>query len=209
MSAAKALPLNRTPPLESGDCLDRLEFERRYDADPTAKRAELIDGVVYVASPIRAEYHGDQQAALLLWLGTYALGRPDLTVSGNSSLRLDDKNEPQPDGSLRIRGGSAPPDPGGYLAGAPELVFEVAASSASYDLHQKKQLYRRTGVQEYIVWRVFEGAIDWFSLEDGEYEAMQPDENGLIQSKVFPGLRLNGEALLTGDLATVLAELSR
>lgn len=46
------------PRLENGDHLTRAEFERRYDAMPGLKRAELIEGVVYRPSPVRA-YHAE------------------------------------------------------------------------------------------------------------------------------------------------------
>ncbi|MEK7833573.1 MAG: Uma2 family endonuclease, partial [Acidobacteriota bacterium] len=94
-----------------------------------------------------------------------------------------------------------------YLEGSPELIVEVASSSASYDLREKLNVYRRNGVQEYIVWRVYDEEIDWFSLQNEQYVPLQPDESGIIESRVFPGLRLNVAAMLSGDLAKVLADL--
>ena len=94
-----------------------------------------------------------------------------------------------------------------YLEGAPELVVEVAASSASIDLHDKLRAYRRNGVQEYVVWRTEEQRIDWFELADGEYRPLPADDAGVVHSRVFPGLRLAVPALLNGDLAAALREL--
>jgi Uma2 family endonuclease len=96
----------------------------------------------------------------------------------------------------------------GYLSGAPQLVVEVAASSVSYDLHNKKEAYRRNGVREYVVWRVQNQAIDWFHLEDGQYVTVQPDADGLVESAQFPGLKLDVRQMLAGNLAAVLAHLS-
>ena len=93
-----------------------------------------------------------------------------------------------------------------YLEGPPELVAEIAVTSQSIDLHDKLVAYRRNGVQEYIVWRVHDRAIDWLSLEHGEYVRLEPDERGIVHSKVFPGLRLAMHALIGGDMATVLTE---
>jgi Uma2 family endonuclease len=87
------------------------------------------------------------------------------------------------------------------------LVAEIVASSASYDLHDKKEAYRRNGVQEYLVWQVFERKVDWYRLQDGEYELLQPDQDGVVKSQVFPGLWLAVPALLAGEMATVLAVL--
>jgi Uncharacterized protein conserved in cyanobacteria len=129
----------------------------------------------------------------------------------NVTLRLDTDNEPQPDAVLWIeeaRGGKARVNEDDYLEGSPELIVEIASSSASYDLREKLNVYRRNGVQEYIVWRVYDEQIDWFSLQDEQYVLLQPNENGIVESCVFPGLRLNVAAMLNGDLATVLANLN-
>ncbi|MGE0707428.1 MAG: Uma2 family endonuclease [Planctomycetota bacterium] len=98
-------------------------------------------------------------------------------------------------------------DEDGYVAGAPELVAEVAASSVSYDLHDKLGAYRRNGVREYLVWRVLDRALDWFVLRDERYEPLAPVGDGTLRSAVFPGLWLDPRALLAGDLAAVLARL--
>ena len=48
--------------------------------------------------------------------------------------------------------------------------------------------------------------VEWFTLHEGEYVPLPPDERGAIGSRVFPGLRLAVPALLASDLAAVLAE---
>jgi Uma2 family endonuclease len=200
------------PPLENGDKLTRAEFERRYEAMPHLKKAELIEGVVYVPSPVRHRFHGRQHIHLASWLGHYEAGTPGVEASDNSTVRLDLDNEPQPDVLLFIDpacGGQALIDADGYIDGAPELVAEVASSSASYDLHAKLRVYRRNGVREYIVWRVLEQEIDWFVLRAGQYERLPLDAEGLLRSEVFPGLWLDPAALLRGDLATVFAVIQR
>ena len=88
---------------------------------------------------------------------------------------------------------------------APELVAEVAASSASYDLHDKLRAYQRNGIREYIVWRVREAAIDWFVLREGRFEKLLPDASGCLKSETFPGLWLDPVALIAGDFTRVLA----
>src|SRR5712692_8113016 len=160
-------------PLENGDRLTRVEFERRYEAMPHLKKAELIEGVVYIPGPVRLLQHGQPHAHVVAWLGHYILGTPGMHVSDNGTVRLDWDNESQPDAMLFIDpacGGQARIDADGFLEGAPELVAEVASSSVSYDLHAKMHVYRRNGVREYIVWRVLEQEIDWFVLRSGHYE---------------------------------------
>ncbi len=100
-------------------------------------------------------------------------------------------------------------DADGYISGPTELIVEIAASSASYDLHDKLRVYRRCGVQEYLVWRVYDQEIDWFTLNKGRYESLPVDAEGVVRSRVFPGLWLNRAAMLKGDLAQVLATLEQ
>lgn len=193
--------------LETGDHLTREEFHRRYLDRPDIKKAELIDGVVYVASPVRARQHGRPHGFIMTWLGIYVAQHPDVELIDNSTVYLDDGTEVQPDACLwRPEPGGPRLTDDGYIEGAPQLIVEVAASSVSYDLHNKKEAYRRNGVREYIVWRVLDNAIDWFHLEGGQYLPVQPDEAGLIESAQFPGLRLNVSRMLAGDLAAVLGQ---
>ena len=200
------------PPLESGDRLTRHEFERRYEAMPHLKKAELIEGVVYVPAALRFRSHGQPHGDLMTWLGVYRAFTPNVALGDNPTIRLDRDNEPQPDAVLLIEesaGGQARLSPDDYVEGAPELVAEVAASSASIDLGDKKRAYRRNGVQEYIVWQVFDRKIDWFRLGDDDYVSLSMDEQGIIRSEVFPGLWLDPSALLNGDMQQVLAVLQQ
>jgi Uma2 family endonuclease len=194
------------PALQPGDRLTREEFERRYDAMPEATKAELIEGIVYMTFAVRIDFHAEPHSIMVLWAGTYAVGHPDLQTGDNGTLRLDNDNEVQPDALLRRReGGTSRVSADNYVEGPPELVIEISASTVSIDLHTKKDVYRRSGVGEYIVWRVADGAIDWFDLVRGQYELRAPDADGIVESRQFPGLRLDVPALLRGDLAAVLA----
>jgi len=193
-------------PLHSGDHLTRAEFERRYAMWPGIT-AELIEGVVYVASPVSLD-HSKAHARLNTWLGTYQALVQGVEVADNTTLRLDLENEPQPDAVLYRPGrGNAIEAEDRYLEGAPEFVAEVAVSSVSYDLHEKLRAYRRNGVQEYLVWRVLDNAIDWFELQEGEYVQLPRDGSGIVESRVFPGLRLDVPALLEGRMQDVLTAL--
>jgi Uma2 family endonuclease len=198
------------PPLESGDRLTRPEFERRYAAAPHIKKAELIEGIVYVASPLRFQQHAEPHSRIHGWLWTYQVSTPGLLLGIEPTVRLDLDNEPQPDIVLILdeaAGGQARLTEEGYLEGVPELVVEIAASSAAIDLGNKLQAYRRNGVGEYIVWQVFENRLDWFQLVEGEYRSLVPDQNGIIRSRVFPGLWLAIEALLSNQMSHVLIAL--
>ncbi len=197
------------PPLESGDHLSRAEFERRYGAMPNLKKAELVEGVVYVGSPLRVRSHGEPHSNLMGWLWNYKISVPGLVLADNPTVRMDPNNEPQPDIvlfvpgqqaviSVRISGTESLDD---YIEGSPELIVEIAASSASLDLYEKKEVYRRNQVREYIVWR---RALDWFTLQAGSYASLEPDGNGILKCPTFPGLWLDRQALLGQQMTQVL-----
>lgn len=199
----------RVPPLANGDHLTRDEFEWRYQALPKLNKAELIEGVVYMSSPVGCESHGEPHADLIGWLWVYCVATPGVDVADNATVRLAGDNEPQPDAFLRLKQGQSHISEDDYVEGAPELVVEIAASSASYDLHDKLDVYRRNGVQEYIVWQVYDQKLTWFSLQGGESVPLLPDDLGIIRSQVFPGLQLAVRALLAGNLGLVMKELQK
>ena len=202
----------RPPLLQSGDRLTRLEFERRYRAYPEKVKAELVEGVVYMPSPVRVEHHGQPTAAVVGRLLQYAAATPGVNLADNATLRLDMDNEVQPDVSVWLDpalGGRAYVDEDGYLAGVPELLVEVAASSVAYDMHDKRRAYRRNGVQEYLVLLAHEQETVWFSLVEGEYQQLTADADGIIRSQLFPGLYFQSERFWRGDLAGLLQLLQQ
>lgn len=204
---------SKLPPLQPGDRLTREEFERRYHAMPHVKKAELIEGEVHMPSPVSWEYHGSPHSDVMTWLGVYRASTPGTDTGDNSTVRLDTDNEPQPDATLIVRpdhGGRVTLDADGYLDGSPELIVEVSASRASIDLGKRLNVYRRNRVSEYVVWRVYDEAVDWFVFRDGEFVTLTPDPaDGLFKSATFPGLWLDAAALVRRDLAAVLAALTR
>ena len=199
-------------PLNSGDRLSRVEFERRYGQRPDLKKAELIEGVVCVASPVRVNQHGEPHAHAITWLGVYEANTAGVLVADNTTLRLDLDNEPQPDAVLWIDpslGGKAKTTQDDYLEGAPELIVEVAASSAFYHLHDKLRAYRRNSVQEYLVLLTYERKTVWHELREGEYQALAADADGVLRSRVFPGLWFDSMKFWDDDLAGLLAVLQQ
>ena len=196
--------------LENGDRLTRPEFERRYQAMPQLNKAELIEGVVYVPSPVRSTSHAKPHGLIITWLGVYSAATFGVELNDNATLRLDMDNEPQPDALLRLDerlGGQSRLSTDDYIEGGPELIVEIAASSAAYDVHDKLRAYRRNQVQEYLVWQVHEHRLDWWQLQEGAYVSLQADASGIVRSVVFPGLWLTTSALIEGNLAEVLVML--
>ncbi len=207
---AQSVATPHYPPLQSGDRLSCAEFERRYAAATDVKKAELIEGIVYVASPFRHRQHGKPHSRVITWLGIYQALTPGVDLSDAPTVRLDLDNEPQPDAVLFIEaaaGGQTRISADDYIEGSPELIVEIAASSAAIDRGTKKQVYRRNGVREYVIWQVYDNQLEWFGLTDGEYQLLSPDGDGILRSQVFPGLWLAVDALLSHQMAQVLEVL--
>ncbi len=201
----------RRPPFQTGDHLSRAEFERRYAAHPEIKKAELIEGVVYImSSPTRYTQHGRPHGMTVTWLGTYEAATPGVLSAIEPTIRLDSENEVQPDALLRLDprlGGRSRVAEDGYLEGPPELIVEIAASSAAYDLYEKRRVYQRCGVLEYLVLQMYEQRVDWFVLREGVYAPLEPDADGLLHSENLPGLIFRPAAIWDDDLAALLAAL--
>ena len=188
---------------------------RRYRAVSEDEKAELIEGIVYTTHLVSTGNHAAQHSDLCGWLGYYRSKTPGLLCANDSTLLLDEENVPQPDLLLSIPhdvGGRAVLNDDDYLEGAPELVIEIAASSKSIDLNAKLRAYRRNRILEYIVWRTYDREIDWFDWIDGEYVRQEPqciDGRRVLKSRTFPGLWLDVQAALEGDLATLFAAVDR
>jgi Uma2 family endonuclease len=189
------------PCLLEGDSLTSGEFLRRWEAMPDLKRAELIDGIVYMPSPVSSG-HGSFESLLNGWLILYALGTPGCRPSLEATWRMGEDNVPQPDIALVIL-----PEHGGqsglagpYHSGAPELIVEVAVSSYSRDFGAKKRLYERMGVREYVIALPAARRLVWFRLTAEGFQTIEPGADGIFRSVCFPGLWLDAEALWSLDL---------
>jgi len=201
---------NFPPPLNAGDHLSRAEFERRYRSQPQLKKAELIEGIVYMPSPVHYHQHGNPHFNLITWLGVYQAATPGVNGGDNCTVRLDFENEVQPDALLRLEpqlGGRSVITEDDYIEGPPELIVEIAASSAAYDLHEKRRVYARNGVQEYLVIQMYEQRLDWFILREGVYETLAPYADDILCSEIFPGLWLQPAAFWAGEIGAMLATL--
>jgi Uma2 family endonuclease len=197
--------------LLNGDHLTVPEFERRYESELDGLRAELIEGIVVMSPPIGSD-HGKANSLLDRLLGHYAASAPCLAAAVNASVRLDGINEYQPDVILWIESGTMARTrigSKGLLEGRPELVVEIALSSRAYDLHEKKAVYQRNQIPEYLVWEVMDGRLHWFALKEGEYSLIKPRPNGISRSRIFPGLWLDLSALGVGDEKKVFRALNK
>ena len=196
---------------ETGDRLSVAEFRQRTKDLPEGAKAELIEGIVYMAAAVKL-HHGQPHSFLNAWLTQYSFATPGTDYGDNVTHVLDDLNEPQPDLSLFVRpecGGQAKISEDGYLVGGPELVAEIALSSLSIDRGPKRRVYEQHGIAEYILWRVEDRRIEWYALGHHCYQLLPTDAAGVIRSRVFPGLWMDVEATLRRDGPAVMKVLQQ
>ena len=211
MSATLEMPVKSAPKLpttlNSGDCLTQKEFHAIYSKMPKHVRAELIGGIVYVASPMKRR-HGMNQTALGGVILAYEAATPG-TESGTSvTVILDQENEQQPDICLRILpefGGRTQTTDDDYIAGAPEFVCEISDSTRSLDLNAKKREYAEKGVLEYLVFNLRDSRFHWFDFATSREHTI--DADGIIRIKAFPGLWIDTAGVLDRDLRQLLKVL--
>jgi Uma2 family endonuclease len=193
--------------LVNGDHMSQLEFHRIYSQMPDKVKAELIGGVVYVASPLKIR-HGRNHLPLGTLFFLYEAQTAGVECCDNTTVILGDESEPQPDLYLRILsefGGQSRTSTDDYVEGAPELIAEVADSSREVDLNTKRKDYARHGVKEYLVVNVRDNRLHWFDLPTGD--ELTADADGVYRIRTFPGLWVHGDALFARDSRRLLATL--
>ncbi len=201
--------LSALPPLHNGDRLTQAEFHRRYKAYPEDVKFELVGGIVFMASPLRRP-HARYDEELSFALGLYRRATPGIELLPNATTILGKKSEPQPDLGLRILpefGGRSRHTKEDCIKGAPELLAEIAYSTYSLDMHRKKDDYQKAGVQEYLVLCVKEQELHWFDFKSRRL--ITPNRQGVYRSRVFPGLWIDGQALLALDSDRVAKVVKR
>jgi hypothetical protein len=186
--------------LVEGQHLDQPTFHALYEMMPPGTRAELINGVVFMPSPV-GPAHGRAHVPVIVWLDYYAENTPGVEVLDNTTTILGLRSEAQPDAMLRILPdwGGRTRDEKGIIRGAPELVVEVSKATRYVDLGPKLADYERAGVLEYVVYALDPYEVIWFEQDQGVLNRRPIPGDGIGRSAVFPGLWLDPLALVDND----------
>lgn len=210
MSAWQHLQFIEPLLLAPGDRMSRDEFLRRWEQMPDLKFAELIEGVVYMPSPVTLP-HASFDSLLDGLLFLYAARVPGCSSESNATWLMTPESAPQPDLSLhwvQKKGGRSWME-GRLAAGVPELAIEICASSRSYGLGPKLALCQAAGVPEYMAVLIEERRVEWRYLDQGRYRLLKAHKDGTLRSRIFPGLWLDAAAFWKADRAQMIAALER
>lgn len=195
--------------LVTGIHMSREEFLRAWEATPELKNAELIEGIVYVPSPVSPS-HAFFDSLLISRLVIYAASKPGLEA-GNNATWIMLESSPQPDAHLRRlpEFGGTSGIAGNLLNGAPELAVEICVTSREVDFGPKLALYQRAGVREYITLETLISRVQWRVLDNGSCRNIEPDAEEVFRSDFLPGLWLDSKALWSRDSGALLATLQK
>ena len=198
-----------SPLLSPGDHMTLEEFLDRWNQMPDLKRAELIEGTVYMPSPVSLR-HMSLDSRVQGLCSLYAMQTRGLQAGTNGTWLMAKSSAPQPDCSICIL-----PEFGGRLtvkdglaSGTPEFVAEVCHSSRAYDLGPKLALYQSAGVDEYLAVLVEGRRFEWRVLVNGSYELLTPDA-GVYRSRTLPGLWIDSTAFWNDDSPVLLQTLEQ
>ena len=187
--------------------MSRDEFMRRWEQIPELKQAELIEGVVYLASPVSLA-HGSYDALFVQWLGRYSFAvQKGLKITTNTTVPIGYSTF-QPDIAL-FHPANAEDADRKYLEHVPDLVVEISHSSRSYDLGPKLAAYRSAGLRDYITVLLEDQRVEWRVLSGARYRLLQPAKDGILRSPNFPGLWLDTLALFPPNERRLFGAIDR
>ena len=168
-----------------------------YARIPDGQKADLIDGVIYVASPDTRR--NDVRASLLQTVLTVYAETKDLgeTTGTRYAYRLSDTRAPEPDLAFvgRERVAHVLTDREGV--GPPDVAVEIVSRDSRHrDYHDKFQLYQEAGVQEYWIIDPIQLRCSFYRLRQGEYGPVALEDGHLFRSEAVPGFWLDVHWLL-------------
>jgi Uma2 family endonuclease len=153
------------------------------------QRWELIDGVPYNMTPAPATRHQRILGNLHLCISSFLAGKVCTPFLAPTDVVFDDHNVVQPDLLVVCDRGKITE---ANIQGAPDLVIEILSpATGRKDRREKKALYERFGVREYIVLDALNETVERLTLTDSRYG--QPDVFGWDETMrfvVFPELEL-------------------
>jgi len=151
------------------------------------EKADLIDGVIYMASPDNTdanELQGWLATILSLFLDEVDLGK---LYTSRVAFRLAKRNSPEPDIAF-VKKQRLHLVKRGHVEGPPDAAIEIVSpDSIQRDYLKKRRQYQRFKVPEYwIIDEVRQRVVMLRLGEDGKYHQVKP-KNGELHSEVLPG----------------------
>ena len=180
---------------------DLATFDEFCTLVPDGQKADLIDGVIHMASPDtqRANALGFFIAYLIEGYTT-AKNVGGFTFISRFACKISDFRAPEPDaGCVRPERLHLVHDQ--HMDGGPDIAVEVVSrESRSRDYGEKRDLYEAAGVSEYWIIDPLQRRVEFLRLSDGKYELVPPENNNVFRCAVIPGLWLNVQWLLAKNV---------
>jgi hypothetical protein len=203
-------PKRFVPPFENGDRLDQKTFHDLYERTPFRFRAELVDGIVYLKIPKPVRLRRRPRLSLSVWLGAYEAETEGVQIAMHATNILIDRNETHPYQTVIVDpalGGRTSINADDFVEGGAELLVEIAERSCSLPYHKKFEQYQKANVREYIIVNLESRNFNWFTNTANGFQPIKPNADGIMKSRVLPGLWLDREATLNDNNKRVRAVL--
>lgn len=180
---------------------DLIDFDLFCTLVPDGHKADLIDGVIYMASPdsLPANSIGIFLSHLIDGYISEK-GIAGFVYSSRVACRFDNHNGPEPD-VLYVRPERSDILEETCVRGAPDIAVEIVSRDSRHrDYNDKRQLYERAGVAEYWIIDPLQTRCEFLRLKDGRYEFIPLERNSIFRSQVIPGFWLNVDWLFVRPL---------
>ena len=186
---------------------DLVTIEEFYCLVPDGQKADLLDGVIYLASPDTRR--SDRLSGFIKFLlQGYADIRGLGEVYGSRfAFELSQFRAPEPDIAF-VRTERLHLVSERRMVGGPDIAVEIVSrDSRQRDYGEKKQLYAEAGVSEYWIVDPLQRRVEFHRLHAGHYELVPLEHNHIFRSVVLEGFWLEVEWLLTDPLPKAYEKL--
>ena len=172
------------------------------------QKADLIDGVIYMASPENTDANN-----LFMWLAGLMDGyvrkrRLGRVFGTRVAFRINEVNSPEPDIAF-VRTDRLHLVHRGFVAGPPDLAVEIVSpDSIDRDYRRKREQYRRAGVSEYWIVDEMEQTVTLLRLDPRRRYLEVKPRKGVLHSEALSGFWIRPEWLWQEQLPDKIDILS-
>jgi Uma2 family endonuclease len=199
------------PPRNAPDS-DLVTVEEFFCLVPDGQKADLIDGVIYMASPDTRRHDRLGGWIKFLLQGYTAVNRLGEVYGSRFAFALSEFRAPEPDVAF-VRSERLSLVEERRMVGGPDIAVEIVSrDSRQRDYGEKKQLYAEAGVSEYWIIDPLQQRVEFHRLHAGRYELVPLEHNRLFRSAVLEGFWLDVEWLVAKSLPNeydILQEILR
>jgi Uma2 family endonuclease len=180
---------------------DLISVEEFYRLVPDGQKADLIEGVIYMASP--DSLRANELTLFISWLFKGFIevrGIGGKVVFSRYACRLSESSAPEPDVAY-VRPERVGLVESGGMRGGPDIAVEVVSRESRHrDYDDTRRLYEEAGVAEYWIIDPVQQRVEFLVLEEDRYRLAPLEQNRLFRSRALSGFWIDVDWLLADPL---------